>query len=491
MTLFSRLFWLRVVIWRTLLVVATNPDEAKSPHPTVAVIGGGITGLMCARRLSQQGVSVILFELSSILGGQIRSARVAEHEIDLGAEAIHLLAPGMSALISELGLSEGIIKSNPGMTWLWTEKGLQRLPEGVGPAGPRKLKPVLRSGVISLGGLVRAGLEPLVPRRKLRGDIGVGQYVGERFGRQIVDRFVDPVLGSLHAGDVYQLSLRAITPELAAIADRRGSVMMSRRGQKAGPPLSFATWAGGVTVLTQRMLIDTGVEIRTLTTVGFVESLPSGRYLVKTLPDGSTEVDAVVLAVSAQVAAKIVRPLTQVAALLLEKIRYASVATVIVSYPRAATGGLKAFQGTGLLVPSSRKRLLKAATFVSTKWSHLADPELVLVRLSCGRANEKVIAAINDEELVARVHADLVDATGLKAAKIDSYVQRWPDAIPQLEIGHLELVSKIRKDLAFFKGIYLAGSSYDGIGIAACLRSGSKAAEQCLIYLGIAKERQR
>ena len=468
----------------------TNPDEAKIPHPVVAVIGGGITGLMCARRLSQQGVSVILFESSSILGGQIRQARVANHDVDLGAEAIHVSAPGISALISEVGLSGELIKSNPGSSWLWTEKGVQRLPEGVGPAGPRKLKPVLRSGVISLGGLVRAGLEPLVPRRKLRGDIGVGQYIGKRFGSQVVDRFVDPVLGSLHAGDVYGLSLRAITPELAAIADRRGSIMLSRRGQKAPPPMSFATWAGGLTRLTQRMLIDTGVEIRMLTTVGSVAILPSGRYLVKTSTDKSTEVDAVVLAVPALVAAKILRPLTQVAAALLEKIRYASVATVILSYPRAAVDGLKAFQGTGLLVASSRKRLLKAATFMSTKWLHLADPELVLVRLSCGRANEKVIEAISDEELVARLHADLVDATGVKAAPIDSYVQRWPNAMPQMEIGHLELASKIREDLATFKGIYLAGSSYDGIGIGACLNSGAKAARQCLIDLGIAKEDQ-
>ncbi len=479
------------VIWRTVWVVAINPDEAKSAHPTVAVIGGGITGLMCARRLSQQGVSVALFELSSILGGQIRSARVAERDIDLGAEAIHLSAPGMSAFISEIGLSGGLIKSSPGASWLWSEKGLVRLPEGVGPAGPRKLKPVLRSGVMSLAGLLRAGLEPLVPRRKLRGDIGVGQYIGKRFGSQVVDRFVDPVLGSLHAGDVYQLSLRAITPELAAIADRRGSIMASRRGKKAPPPMSFATWAGGLTVLTERMLIDTGVEIRTLTTVEFVEVLPSGRYLVKTSSDGSTEVDAVVLALPAQVAAKIVGPLTQVAAALLEKIRYASVATVIVSYPRVAVDALEAFQGTGLLVPSSRKRLLKAATFVSTKWSHLADPDIVLVRLSCGRANEKVIATMSDEELVARLHADLADATGVKVAPIDFCVQRWPSAIPQMEIGHLELVSQIRADLASFKGIYLAGSSYDGLGIAACLNSGAKAARQCLIDLGIAKEGQR
>jgi oxygen-dependent protoporphyrinogen oxidase len=466
-------------------VVARKPDETLGSDRIVAVIGGGITGLMCARRLSQHGLRVILFESSSLLGGQIRSVRIAEHDIDLGAEAIHVSAPGMSELLSELGLSDGLIKSRPGMSWLWTKKGLRRLPEGVGPSGPRKLRPVLQSRVMSLSGLVRAGLEPLMPRRKLRGDIGVGQYVGKRFGRQVVERLVDPVLGSLHAGDVYGLSLRAITPELAAIADRRRSIMMSRRGQKAGPIMSFATWSGGLTTLIQGMLNETSVEILTRSIVESVEALPSGRYLVKTLTDQSIEVEAVIFTVPAREAAKIIRQLSHVATMLLERIRYATVATVIVAYPKAAIDGLTAFQGTGLLVSSSRGRLLKAATFVSTKWSHMADPDVVIVRLSCGRANEKVIGTMTDDVLVAKLHSDLVDATGVRFAPIDSFVQRWPNAIPQMETGHLELVSKIREDLAFFRGIYLAGSSYDGLGIAACLRSGANAARQCLIDLEI------
>ena len=462
-------------------------NDANNARPTVAVIGGGISGLMCARQLSQENIGVILFEASSTLGGQIRKAKVAEHDIDLGAEAIHLSAPGMSELIGQVGLTGALIKSNPGMSWLWTESGLQRLPEGVGPAGPRKLRPVLRSGVMSFGGLFRAGLEPLVPRRKLVGDTSVGQYVGKRFGAEVVERFVDPVLGSLHAGDVNRLSLRAITPELAAIADRRRSIMMSRRGQKSGPPLSFATWMGGLTTLTQRMLINTGVEVRNLTTVDSVVALPNGRFEVKTLTDGTVEVDAVVLAVPARVAARIVRQLSHVATELLEKIRYASVATVIVAYPKDAIEGLKAFKGTGLLVPSHKRRLLKAATFVSTKWSHMQDSGVVLVRLSCGRANEDAIEKLTDAELVRKLHADLVDATGITAEPVESHVQRWPNAMPQMEIGHLELISKIREDLSFFKGIHLAGSSYDGLGIAACMRSGVKAATACISDLGIEK----
>lgn len=229
----------------------------------VAVVGGGVSGLICARRLSQKGIHVTLFEAEPILGGEIRTTIFAGHHIDMGAEAVHVSAPGMKELIAELGLSDELMSSNPGMSWIWTRRGLRRLPAGVGPSGPRHLRPVLGSGVMSMRGLVRAALEPLIPRRIPQEDMGVGEYVSQRFGRQVVERFVDPVLGSLHAGNVYKLSLRAIAPELSTIADSGASVMMSRRGQKSGPPLSFATWAGGLSTLVNRLLTGTDVEVRT------------------------------------------------------------------------------------------------------------------------------------------------------------------------------------------------------------------------------------
>lgn len=455
----------------------------KVARQTVAVVGGGISGLICARRLSQQGVHVTLFEATPRLGGQIRGATVAGHLIDMGAEAVHVAAPGMDALLAELGLTDDLINSNPGLSWLWTERGLRRLPAGVGPSGPRRLRPVLNSGVMSIAGLLRAGLEPLLPRRPLNGDIGVGQYVGQRFGRQVVERFVDPVLGSLHAGNVNKLSLRAITPELATIADARGSIMLSRRGQKSGPPLSFATWAGGLSILIERLLVDTDVEVRTSTSVDSVRALPDGRFRLQIADGLNVEVDGVVLAVPARIAADLLRPLSQNAANILGGVRYASVATAIILYPRAGVKEIRALSGTGLLVPSTKGRLLKAATFLTTKWPHLTDPNYFLVRLSSGRADEREIEKLDDAALVARLHSDLVDATGIAAEPTQFYVERWPDAIPQMEIGHLELVAKVREDLNRYPGLMLAGSSYDGLGIAACIRSGEQATVSCLSFI--------
>jgi len=415
-----------------------------------------------------------------MLGGQIRTATVAGHLIDMGAEAVHTAAPGISALISDLGLADDLITSNPSMSWLWTERGLRRLPAGVGPAGPQRLLPIMNSRMMSIGGLFRAGLEPLVPRRDIGSDIGVGEFVSRRFGRQVVERFVDPLLGSLHAGDVNRLSLRATTPDIAAVADARGSLILKKRGRRNGPTMSFATWVSGLTALVQRMLVDTAIDVRTSTSINSVRATLDGRYELEATNGLVIEADAIVLAVPAKIAADLIRPFSQNAVEMLGHVRYASVATAVVAYPRALVTKVRALTGTGLLVPSSRHRLLKAATFLSTKWPHLIDPTYALVRFSSGRVGEQEIDSLDDAALVARLHNDMQDATGITVKPAEYHVQRWPDAIPQLEVGHLELVAKIRAELKSHPGVTLAGASYDGLGIAACIRSGERAALLCL-----------
>ncbi|WP_313566650.1 FAD-dependent oxidoreductase, partial [Mobilicoccus sp.] len=147
----------------------------------VAVVGGGVSGLRAARRLAEAGAEVTVLESSPRLGGQIRTVEVAGVPVDAGAEAMHLGAPGVAELLDALDLREDMVTARPGASWIVTPKGLRRLPAGVGPAGPTRLRPVLRSGVMTVPGLVRAGLEPVLARTAGTTDLSPGhdRSVGE------------------------------------------------------------------------------------------------------------------------------------------------------------------------------------------------------------------------------------------------------------------------------------------------------------------------
>ncbi|MDZ7678344.1 MAG: protoporphyrinogen oxidase [Acidimicrobiales bacterium] len=442
----------------------------------VAVIGGGITGLVAARRLAQSGAEVTVLEAGRRLGGQVHTVQVAGLPVDVGAEALHLSAPQVSALVDELGLADQLIRSFPGSANIWNGDELLPLPAGVGPTGPTRLGPVVRSGILSPRGLARAAFEPLIPGGLPdRRDISVGHFLSQRFGTQVTSRLVDPVLGSLHAGDVTQLSLRAAVPQLAAVAGRHRSLVLARRGGPKPPPPAFATFGEGLVTLIDHLLDGVDVEVRTSARVSTITPVERG-YEVSTAGGLALDVDAVVVALPAAAAASLLEPITPGCEDTLGSVRTASVATVVAVYPRSATDRVEAMMATGLLVPSSSGRALKAATFLSSKWPHLQPPDHFLVRLSAGRAGSPLVASLDDQQLAEALHADLAEATGLAADPTEVQVHRWPRALPQLEVGHLDRMAAVRERLALHPGLELAGASCDGIGIAACIASGDRAA---------------
>ena len=211
-------------------------SEPYRPHHVV-VVGGGMTGLVAARRLALAGQDVTLVEQAGRLGGQVHTVRVGSRWVDVGAEAVHLGAPAARHLVEELGLLDSVLGSRPGQSWLWTGRELRALPAGVTPSGPTRLRPVVTSGVMSVRGLSRAGLEPILARLRPAltpdEDVSVGEFVSSRFGAEVTERFIDPLLGSLHAGDVHRLSLRACAPALVDAATHRSSLVRRKPAQAA------------------------------------------------------------------------------------------------------------------------------------------------------------------------------------------------------------------------------------------------------------------
>jgi oxygen-dependent protoporphyrinogen oxidase len=464
---------------------------STTPERHVVVVGGGVAGLVAARRLAQSGVRVTLLEANQRLGGQVRTVSVGGRWVDVGAEALHLGSPGVRALVDELGLTETVVGSRPGPSWLWTRDRLRPLPPGMTPTGPTRLRPVVTSRVMSVRGIGRAGLEPVAARLHaplaVDEDVSVGDFVTARFGPEVTERFIDPLLGSLHAGDVHRLSLRACAPGLVDAATRRRSLVVRRpaprpSGDTPVLPL-FASWQRGLQTLTEAFVDGLPVDVRLGTRVAAitrdangctVTTHPAARH-----PGGeSIEADAVVVATPAHAAATLVEPQAPLAARLLAEAGVARVATVVVGFDREATEGLRSFAGTGLLLPSTTGGLLKAVTHLSRKWPQFEDDDLVLLRLSAGRAGDDRLDELDDDALLTQLLDELAHVTGLRSAPRLVHVERWRCGLPQLRVGHHARLGVVRADLAErMPGVVLAGAAYDGLGLASCIASGGAAAQ--------------
>jgi len=69
---------------------------------------------------------------------------------------------------------------------------------------------------------------------------------------------------------------------------------------------------------------------------------------------------------------------------------------------------------------------------------------------------------------------------GLNADPILTRVRRWPNAMPQYSVGHLERVARIEREVLELPNLALAGAAYRGIGVPDCVHSGERAAQAVL-----------
>ena len=471
--------------------------------PQVAVVGGGITGLITAHRLAGAGFDVTMVEAGDRLGGQVRTEDFAGLPVDSGAEALHLAGPHLPELLDRLGLSDEVVRARSGSARIWDGQRLRPLPAGVGPTGPTRLMPVVRSRVMSPRGLARAAMEPLVGRSDVESDQSVGAFLDRRFGSEVVDRFVDPLLGNLHGGDVRRLSLQAVAPFLAQQASDHRSLILAARARKGGGPPAFGNFNGGLASLIDALTDHPGISIRVSTPVsalvveperrtggdrtsdrGGVGRGPRMRYRLEGI-DGVW--DGVALAVPASVSARILAPGVGEVFEELDDIPTASVATVLAAFPRSTVEDHPGFQANGLLVTSRAGRLLKAATFLTRKWPHLDHPDHFVVRLSAGRARDHRVEQLDDDDLVSRLLADLAAATGYHGSPTLTLVRRSPGAMAQLEVGHPERLAGVRQRLTRCPGLALAGAAVDGLGIVSCTASADRAAALIEAHLADAR----
>jgi oxygen-dependent protoporphyrinogen oxidase len=471
---------------------------------TVAVIGGGISGLSTAfaiqERAAAAGIPIrcTVVDAAPDWGGKIVTHRVGDLVTEAGPDSFLSQKPAGLELCHKLGLTDQLINTNETgkRASVYSHGRLHELPEGLVVIAPNQIGTFLRSGLLSWAGLARMGLDLAVPVKRSQEDESLASFFRRRVGRQAFERMLEPLMAGIYAGDAEQMSVQATFPRFVELEQQYGSVirgmMASRKpdspSTQAGPKRTmFVSLKNGlsdlVTALVHR-LTEQDVTLKSGCTVDAlrVRSHQPGRWMYDViLHDGSAlSVDSLVLATPAFVSAELVRPLTPIAGGLLELIPYASTATIAMAYPRAAVSSVA--EGFGFIVPRAEGRDLIAATWTSLKWPHRAPPNRLLVRCYVGGVGREAILELDDQALVARVREELAGICGVTTEPEYVEVNRWMRAMPQYTLGHLERLNQIEAALSRYGGLVLTGAGYRGVGIPDCIRDGAVAAERVMEY---------
>ncbi|MHB1787648.1 MAG: protoporphyrinogen oxidase, partial [Acidimicrobiales bacterium] len=314
------------------------------------------------------------------------------------------------------------------------------------------------------------------------GDPTVAQVIGGRFGHEVVDHLVDPLLSGISAGRADSLSLRATAPDIEALASGSRSLLLGLRSHRRKAPESaspgplFISVRGGLERLVDRLVEElgaAGVELRTGTPV--TELGRDGRHW--RLGPLDRPVDGVVLTAPAFVTAPLLAEVNPVASLGLAGVVYSSVAVATLAYGETALR--HPLSGSGFVVPRCEGWLMTACTFVSSKWPALHPPGRVILRCSAGRHGDDRHGDLSDDDLVERLHGELERAVGVTEAPVQWRVDRWDRSFPQYGPGHLARAERIDAALALdAPGVVVTGASMRGVGVAACIRQGRDAGRQ-------------
>ena len=454
----------------------------------VLVVGGGITGLAAATRLVDDAVDVELWEASDRLGGKIATSPFGGlAHVDEGADAYLRRVPHAVAFARKVGLGPGDLTSPTDATAMVWYDELHPIPGGIVLGVPASVRPFITTSLLSWKGKLRAAAEPLLPLTDP--DDSIGSLIRARFGFEVHDRLVDALVGSIYATDTDHASLAAV-PQLAELAEHNRSLLLAgraarraaRRRAAANPAADgtiFDAPVAGMGALVQaarRYVVDHGGRVHAGRPVGTLEA-GDGGWIV----DGE-RFDAVVVATPARDAAALLKTVAPDAAEGLATFEHADVILVRLHCTGDTLPADLGAGQSGYLVPKSRQRYVTAVSFGSQKWAHWRQPDgSQILRVSLGRDGLPV-AHLDDDAVIDAVITEVGGHLGIDLQPTDVSIMRWIGAFPQYRPHHVERVAALERSVP--AGLHLAGASYRGIGIPACIADGQRSAGQAIDGIG-------
>jgi len=456
---------------------------------SIAVVGGGITGLTAARALHQAGFAVTVFERNPRIGGAIATTEKDGWLIESGPNSLQQTAE-ISSLIAELHLENQLITTAPTAKKRFVVRGGKLIPV---PLSPPEL---LSSPLFSLGARARVFTELLTRPRVRTTDTSLASFIGAHFGREVVDYGLNPLVAGIYAGDPDKLSARHAFPRLWQLERTHGSLLRGfraeaqarrARDEKAGatPIISFTR---GLQVLPDSLAasLPSGV-VRTETAVTAI--IPGRPWKIISSGGGSVatdEFDAIVLALPASGLAQLTfstlgeRPLAS-----LENQPHPPVSTLFLGFKREQVA--HPLDGFGALVPALERRNLLGVLFSSSLFAGRAPDGHVALTVFAGGTRQPETGRLSTDALTGRVMPDLRELLGITGDPVFTHHTFWPKAIPQYNVGHERFLEPMARCEIDHPGLFIGGNARDGISVPDCIKSGRALAAKVSAFLDARK----
>ncbi len=466
----------------------------------VAVVGGGLSGLAVSFSLLRRaerdglGIDLSLWESETRLGGKIATLSREGFRCETGPNGFLDNVPQTMEMVEELGLGDRLLRSSDAARrrYIFSGGRLRALPEG--PAA------FLRSDLLSLRGRLRIVGEYFVPPRKEAADgedETVASFIRRRLGEEALQKLIDPMTSGIYAGDPETMSMASCFPRVVALERQyggmiRGMIAKQKEARAAGQKRAAGAGPGGTLMSFENGLqemIDTlaavlgdrrhtGAPVRSLTVTGEGKD----RQYELAFADGSkVSADAVILAVPAYEAARILEGAASEAAERLRDIPYSAVSIVHCGYDMKNTG--RDLDGFGFLIPHAEKRRILGSLWTSSIFRNRAPAGKTLLTIMVGGARDPRTPLLDEAELHRVVQSELRATMNQQAPPDFSRITRWEKAIPQYLVGHEKCLREIEERTRRLPGLFLIGNAYRGIGFNDCIKAALQIAPRVIEHI--------
>lgn len=456
----------------------------------VVIVGGGITGLTTAHYLQQKAkaqneqLDIVLIEASLRLGGKIHTVRKNGFIIERGPESFFDTDSSVRSLARDLNIEHEMIQNNDGRTFIAIGSVLHPIPSNLLLGGSPKISSFMASNVLSLSGKVRAAGDLILPKLPHDTDEPISDFFRRRFGKEVVENLVEPVLAGTFAGDVDHVSMQSMFPQFYQLEKDYRSLLIGMKKTGKGiyalvntpGEIHYESFEGGLETLIEALENAlTNVTILKGIKVDLIENQKEGSQQIY-LNDGSSILaDKLIVTTPFNVAKKIFRDsevMSQV-----PNMSYATIATVTMAFKKGQMQ--KYTDALNFFVSRNSDFAITTCTWSNRKWDNAAPEDHDLLRVYIGRVGDESIVELSDSEIEKIVLQDLKKALGLEELPIFTVVARWKEAMPQYAVGHELSMAMLKQQ--FYKeypNVTLAGSSYEGISIPNCVMQGKEVADK-------------